>query len=230
MSAVLHARSGPAPGRSAPSAASGRRTRHGPSRAAWLAAFLRRIIIGLGGVGLGLGLTQLCVTHRWDVAAVHIGAWTFWPKSGTAEIDPYARAIFARSGELALSAGEGVVFTAKRDDRGDRLDRHCTYRVAGQVPSARLWTLAALGTEGLPLPNAADRHVLLSSSVLRDSHGDAELIVSPEVQPGNWLPLSGDGAFLLTLHLYDTPIGGGGTDASKLTLPSITPLGCNSHA
>ena len=46
----------------------------------------------------GLGLTQFALTRGTAFGAITIGAWTAWPKTGTADIDPYARAAVARSG------------------------------------------------------------------------------------------------------------------------------------
>src|SRR5881394_3217711 len=40
----------------------------------------------------GLGLTQFALTRGTAFGAITIGAWTAWPKTGTADIDPYARA------------------------------------------------------------------------------------------------------------------------------------------
>ena len=44
----------------------------------------------------GLGLTQYALTRGTAFGAITIGAWTAWPKTGTADIDPYARAAVAR--------------------------------------------------------------------------------------------------------------------------------------
>ena len=55
--------------------------------------------------------------------ALTIGAWTAWPKTGSVDIDPYARAIIARSGELPIGTGDGVAFYARTDDAGQPLRR-----------------------------------------------------------------------------------------------------------
>ena len=36
----------------------------------------------------GLGLTQFALTRGTAFGAITIGAWTAWPKTGTADIDP----------------------------------------------------------------------------------------------------------------------------------------------
>src|SRR5215467_1567463 len=90
----------------------------------------------------GLGLTQYALTRGTAFGAITIGAWTAWPKTGTADIDPYARAAVARTGELPLGSGDGVAFFAAADDRGRGLDGRCVVTVAGTTPPARFWTLA----------------------------------------------------------------------------------------
>ena len=64
---------------------------------------------------IGLGLTWTALTHGTAYGGVTIGAWTAWPKNGTPGIDPYARAIVARSGELPIGSGDGVAFFARTD-------------------------------------------------------------------------------------------------------------------
>jgi len=66
----------------------------------------------------GLGLTQFALTRGTAFGAITIGAWTAWPKTGTTDIDPYARAAIARTGELPIGSGDGVAFFAASDDVG----------------------------------------------------------------------------------------------------------------
>jgi hypothetical protein len=51
---------------------------------------------------VGLGTTWIALTRGTAYGGVTIGAWTAWPRSGTAGIDPYARAMVARTGELPV--------------------------------------------------------------------------------------------------------------------------------
>ena len=57
--------------------------------------------------------------------ALTIGSWTAWPKTGTVDADPYARAAIARIGRLPIALGDGVSFTALSDDNGRLLDGRC---------------------------------------------------------------------------------------------------------
>ena len=71
----------------------------------------------------GLGLTWFALTRGTAFGAITIGAWTAWPKTGTADIDPYARATIARSGELPIGSGDGVAFYRDRGRQRPRARR-----------------------------------------------------------------------------------------------------------
>ena len=59
---------------------------------------------------VGLGTTLLALSHGMAFGAFTIGSWTAWPRTGTADIDPYARAVLARTGELPMGSGDGIAF------------------------------------------------------------------------------------------------------------------------
>ena len=74
-----------------------------------------RLLLGtlfaLGVAALvGLGATWFALTQGQAFGGLTVGAWTAWPRHGTAGIDPYARAMVARSGELPIGSGDGVAF------------------------------------------------------------------------------------------------------------------------
>src|SRR5215468_7516068 len=79
---------------------------------------------------LGLGATWFTLTRGVAFGALTIGAWKAWPKSGSADIDPYARAMVARTGELPTGMGDGIAFYARTDDVGNVFDGRCTFTVA----------------------------------------------------------------------------------------------------
>lgn len=148
------------------------------------------------------------------------GAWVADPDFGTAGSDPYARAMVARTGSLALGRAEGLEFTARSDDLGDPLRRNCTYTIAGTMRQARFWTLAAKSPDGLPLDGAVRKPRLQSLHAVRNEDGSVAITVAPEPAPGNWLTVGGSGAMSLVLTFYDTPVSG---DAAirGITLPTI---------
>src|SRR3954470_23760905 len=126
----------------------------------------------------GLGLTQFALTRGTAFGSITIGAWTAWPKTGTSDIDPYARAAIGRSGELPIGSGDGVAFFASTDDvggpRGGRWtaappgrppEGPATVTRAGPTPPAGFGTVTLSDLDGRPVPNGADRYGFTSQEI-----------------------------------------------------------------
>jgi hypothetical protein len=174
----------------------------------------------------GLGLTQFALTRGTAFGAITIGAWTAWPKTGTSDIDPYARAAIARSGELPIGSGDGVAFFASADDSGRPLDGRCTVTIAGTTPAARFWTVTLYDLDGRLVPNAADRYGFTSQEISRRSDGTFEIVLAPRARSGNWLPTGGIDRYVVVLRLYDTPVGVATRTAKDAPMPAITAGAC----
>jgi len=174
----------------------------------------------------GLGLTQFALTRGTAFGAITIGAWTAWPKTGTADIDPYARAAVARSGELPIGSGDGVAFFASSDDTGRPLDGRCVVTLSGITPAARFWTLALYDPDGRLIPNAANRYGFTSQEIARQSDGNFEISVAPRARAGNWLPTGGIDRYVVVLRLYDTPVGVATRTARDAPMPAVKASGC----
>ena len=185
-------------------------------------------VLAIAGSGLALGLafTAVLIGRGWDPGAVAVGPWVTHPQIGTTAIDPYAQADLARSGAVPLSANEGLSFSATTDDTGYRLVPTCSYRLSGDLPPARFWTLTATGRGGRVWEDAARRSVFTSTSVVRDGEGRVTVDLGPEARPGNWLALSGDGPITLTLRLYGTPLTGNIAEIGGASLPGISRQTC----
>jgi len=173
----------------------------------------------------GLGLTQFALTRGTAFGAITIGAWTAWPRTGTSEIDPYARAAIARSGELPIGSGDGVAFFASADDTGRSLDGRCAATISGTTPAARFWTITLYDLDGRLVPNAADRYGFTSQEIARHTDGTFEILLAPRARPGNWLPTGGIDRYVVVLRLYDTPVGVATRTAKDAPMPSITSSG-----
>jgi hypothetical protein len=173
---------------------------------------------------VGLGLTELAVRDPPGFADVAVGPWVSHPPNEAVGSDPYFDAAVATSGALPLARGDGLAFTAATDDEGRSLDGRCVYRIAGPVPSARVWTLAVHTDDGALFANAARRFAFAGSEVMRDSTGAIDVVTSPHARPGNWLP-TGPAPFVVKLRLYDTTIS---DSAAQLdgTLPAIARVSC----
>jgi hypothetical protein len=175
---------------------------------------------------VGLGLTWTTSTRGVSFDAVSIGAWTAWPKTGTADIDPYARAAVARSGELPIGSGDGVAFLARSDEKGRPLDGRCDISVSGITPAARFWTLTLYDTQGDLVSNSLQRYGFTSQEIVRSADGSFEIRIAPRSRAGNWLPTAGLDRYLLMMRLYDTPVGVSTRSQRDAPMPTITTVGC----
>jgi len=174
---------------------------------------------------VGLGATWLALTRGVAFGAVPIGSWTAWPKTGTRDIDPYARATIARSGDLPIGSGDGVAFVARRDASGRPLDGRCDALVSGITPQARFWTLTLYDPLGRLVGNAIDRQGFTSQEIVRHGDGSFDIVVAPRSRPGNWLPTNGVERYVLVMRLYDTPVGVATRAAREAPMPVIA-QGC----
>ena len=176
---------------------------------------------------IGLGATWFVLNEGVAYGGITIGAWTAWPKNGTPGIDPYARAIISRTGELPVGLGDGVAFYAHTDDQGVNFDGRCTFSVSGLTPPARYWTVTLYDPTGRLVANTIDRHSFTSEEIVRDADGRFTITVAPQARPGNWLPSGGIGPFVLVWRLYDTPIGVATRTTKEGPMPAIVRKGCS---
>jgi hypothetical protein len=175
---------------------------------------------------IGLGTTWFALNEGIAYGGVTLGAWTAWPKNGTPGIDPYSRAMLARSGELPVGSGDGVTFYARADDNGRPLDGRCDVVLSGSTPQARFWTLTLYDPEGRLVANSVRRFGFTSQEVVRGANGLFEITIGARARPGNWLPTGGVDRYVLALRLYDTPVGLATRSGRDVPMPSISTRGC----
>jgi len=175
---------------------------------------------------VGLGATWIALTRGTAYGGVNIGAWTAWPKNGTPGIDPYARAMMARTGELPVGSGDGVAFYANADDSAQPLDGRCDVLLSGITPQARFWTVTLYDPDGRLVANSAQRQGFTSQEIIRKADGSFEIMVGPRARPGNWLPTGGVERYLLALRLYDTPVGMATRSGREAPMPTISRGAC----
>ena len=174
----------------------------------------------------GLMLTWLASARSNGFGTVQVGAWSAWPKSGTVDVDPYARAAFARSGELPLGLADGIAFEAVSDDRGNRLDGRCDTRISGRLPPARFWTLTVYDARGRLIDNAAERYGFTSTEVVWNAERAVEIVLAPRARSGNWLPTGNRDRIQVVLRLYDAPVGIGSRSGETTEMPRIARERC----
>ena len=184
-------------------------------------------LLGLAiAAGVGLGLTWTTATRGVELGTLTIGSWTARPRSGSNEIDPYARASIARSGELPIGTGDGITFTATRDDSNKLLDGRCDVVISGVTPPARFWTLTLYDTKGRLVANTLERYGFTSQEVVRSADGAFEIRIAARSRAGNWLPTSAIDSYVLALRLYDTPVGVATRSQKDAPMPAIATMGC----
>jgi hypothetical protein len=170
---------------------------------------LRRNAIGfslyLGAVALGLGsawwvLKKAPFTSR----TVQAGAWRTNTLAGSPDADMYTRASIAVNALLALGRDETMYFIATHDDAGRPLRSQCSYRVAGEPPRARWWSVT-LYADDMFLFDAPNRHYSLNGSTAKlDAQGHFAFSTGHQEQPGTfWLPTPGNRGMVMTLRLYN---------------------------
>jgi hypothetical protein len=175
---------------------------------------------------VGLGATYFALTRGAAFGALRIGAWTAFPKTGTADADPYARATIARSGQLPVGLGDGVAFSAQADDNGKVFDGRCEVVLSGATPAARFWTLTLYNSQGQLGANSVNRYGFTSQEIVRLADGTFEIVVAPRASAGNWLPTGGVERYQLMLRLYDTAVGVSTRAGKEVPMPSVKTRNC----
>ncbi|MGO4572830.1 DUF1214 domain-containing protein [Microvirga sp. 2TAF3] len=176
-------------------------------------------------LGLGIGSAYAVLKGKPPFGGRHLGPWVTWPKLGSADADPYMRAIAARRGEIPLGIGEGLALTATADSEGRKLDSACSYRIGSATPAARWWTLTLYDEAGQLPPSELGRSGFTSSEIIRNADNGFSVDLSRSLSAGNWLQLPASGAFSVVLRLYDLP-GAAGMNLGSEDVPTIERLGC----
>ena len=184
------------------------------------------LCIALGLVG-GVAFAVHQVRGGLAAATITNGAWTTGKSFGTAAADPLTRARVALGGLLALPAREAMYFTAKVDDDGKPLDGRCTYLVSGGQLDGRWWSVTLYEGAGWLVKNAANRWSIPAHAATQHENGAWSFTVSPDEQPGAWLPTGGVEAFDMTLRLYH-PSATMLAAPENALLPTIQQQGCKS--
>ena len=183
-------------------------------------------LMAITGIALGLGATWLVLERGYGFGAVRAGVWIAWPKTGSLNIDPYASARLARSGEIPLGLAEGLSLQAAVDEDGNALQGSCEYMLAGRMPPARFWTLTPVTPRGSLLDNKAHRFGLTSSEIIRRENGDFQIRIAANARSGNWLPVETVLPYVLVLRLYDTAASTTTTAIEAANLPSLKKVAC----
>lgn len=175
---------------------------------------------------LGLGATWWTVANGLPAGGLVIGPWKAEPDVGTLAADPYEIATTVRSGEAPLAYGDGLAFTTLTDDAGRPLEASCDYELTGDLPPARVWTLATFDQAGKRLSADEGDAALTSADVVRIVGAPLRISLSRQARPGNWAPIAGSGRFALRLSLYETTLGTPLERANPAGLLSVRRAAC----
>ncbi|HMQ56942.1 MAG TPA: DUF1214 domain-containing protein [Rhizobiaceae bacterium] len=182
------------------------------------------IVLSLGvALGGGIGAAWYVVDEFPGFNRLDVGQWTAWPNAGSPEADPYARARQSRDGLFPLGPAEGLAFTASRDAEGRPLTGNCHYRLEGETPIARLWTIFLMSGQP-PRPVGGALHSRLA---LRQADGSIAIAIGPDARPGNWIRTGRSlTAFSVSMVFYDTSVADG-SGLSEFRLPLLRRIGCD---
>jgi hypothetical protein len=186
-----------------------------------VAILIKSCFIVVLGTLLGLALTFVSLERGFGFGAVRAGPWTGWPKTGSADIDPYARAVLSRSGAIPLGTGEGISFIARADSDGAPLDPRCDYSLKGPMPPARFWTLSVFSPNGALIENPAKRYGFTSAEILRGADAPAEIILASTARAGNWLPTPPASSYVVVLRLYDSVLSATAASLDSSVMPKL---------
>jgi hypothetical protein len=190
--------------------------------------FLTRFLLFVGiALVLGLGSAWRSVGHGFFASTQRFGPWAFWFRDGTSEADPYTIAHDAREGTYPMTAASMMTFTASRDNAGSKLSGDCTYEVRGYAIPSLWWNIAAFRPEGQMMPNKTGRASFSNANILTAPDGSFLVRVSPDVQPGNWLPAERGGRVVLRMNILRPLAPDALLKSGADILPSITLMECS---
>jgi hypothetical protein len=190
--------------------------------------FLSRFLLFAAiALTLGLGSAWRAVNHGFFATAARFGPWVFWFREGTGDADPYTIAHVARQGGLPITAASAMTFTATRDSAGSHLSGDCTYEVRGYAVPALWWNIAVFKTDGQTMPNKTGRSSFSSANIVAATDGTFTVRLSPDVQPGNWLPSSRGNRVVLRLNILRPLNPDSLLKSGREILPEITLTECS---
>ncbi|MGD1884800.1 MAG: DUF1214 domain-containing protein [Paracoccaceae bacterium] len=153
------------------------------------------------------------------VTSIKNGSWSTSEAVGTAQAGVLTRAIVARTGLFALSKEETIYYRAVEDSDGVPFDGACRYRVIGDAPQARWWSITIYGADNYLIETPENRYSIGS----KDVGGTIDFAIAGDAE-GLWLPVA-DGPFSLTMRLYN-PVAAVYENLATTPLPAIIREGC----
>jgi hypothetical protein len=177
-------------------------------------------------LAVGLGSAWRAVNYGFFATTHHYGPWSIWLRDGTADADPYTLAHISREGVLPITSASSLTFTATQDSSGARLSGDCTYEIRGYSFPALWWDIAAFRTNGHAIQNKTGRSSFASNTIFTAPDGSFIVRLSPDVQPGNWLPSDRSRPLVLRLNILRALNPDNLLQSGQELLPDIVRVEC----
>ncbi len=178
-------------------------------------------------LSLGLGSAWRALNHGFFATTQRFGPWALWSREAAVDSDPYSIARVARQGVLPLTSSAAVSFTATRDSAGSRLSGSCTYEVRGLSVAALWWNVSVFKSDGTPMETKAARSGFSSETATLTPDGSFMIRISPEPQPGNWIPSAPSARFVIAYMILKPLNPEAVLEAAQSVLPEISLAACS---
>jgi len=182
-------------------------------------SFLKTFSWVIVGIAIGVASAYLILELGVGVERVKNGIWKTSLVMSSERGNPYTRAWVAKNFLYALNSSEAIYFETDVDDEGRKLDRGYSYKVVGKDLPARWWSITVYGEDNFLIPNEYDKYSVTSANVVR-RNGSWTVYISKDPREENWIPLRGEGGFIIVIRLYN-PDPAVYENLGKLELPRV---------
>ena len=172
------------------------------------------------GIAIGMASAYLAIELGVGVEWIEVGSWRTSLAMSSERANPYTRAWVAKNFLFVLNSSETIYFETDRDCEGRRLDRSYDYKVVGKDLPALWWSVTVYGEDNFLIPNEYNKYSISSARVVKHDDGSWTIHISKDPKGENWIPLRGEGGFVIVLRLYN-PDPSVYEGLSKLELPRV---------
>lgn len=174
-----------------------------------------RLLIAAPCVGFGFALLILFIARNTQ-PTVQGSPWKTFLNIGSDGESVLQKAIRAGVGIYALPKEEVVYFMANTDEEGNRLEAGHRYRISGNAPFTRIWSITLYDGDHRLSANPIERYHI-NGSVMNTKQGQPySFIISSKEENDYWLPAPEKGNIVLCYRIYLPPASTFPIQASQL--------------
>ncbi|MAR00925.1 MAG: hypothetical protein CMI00_10380 [Oceanospirillaceae bacterium] len=188
-----------------------------------------RLFIRITALGIvtGIAITGLSLkeigTNRWN----QNGDWLYQLSVGDESSSIFQKAVIAAGGLFALSRSESMYFIARPQQMSTHdMKGSCHYRISGESPDTRWWSITVYGHDRMLIPNPEKRYSFSDRTVSFNPDGTFTIDISPTETGENWIPTSGDRRINVLLRVYN-PAPSLVQGAGNVALPRVEEVSCS---